>query len=412
MRWHYKLKKRWFSFLQKYKLKAQLRNVRKLFIFLFLVWFSGSLLTIASQWAFAREQHQNLQAYLKYFWIVIIELVSGFDIPGDVELHVASQLISILMLIMGLVVVGLFTGQIISMFVHVLQKSELFPEKPENFQFEKPVNVCGCNERVYNIIENIRWNSRSVNREIILVDEQADQFQRRNYAQADDIWFLKGDPADRQILKKEIGRRDCRVIILSKDLQDKRWSNAISINTALAIEAFDENVHTVVEIVDKQSMGHFQRTKINDWVCVSEFSLKLIAQSALQPGMSNVYSAMLGNGVKARNSTRIRFSDAPLAPEFVGKTYTQVARIFREELAEWDVTLIGFAKYLRDSEKEKYDLTLRNSNYFIQINPPGKINKRRLAEHAGKLLFDKQTVLTNKDQLVYIAAHEISFEKI
>ena len=143
MNWGYKIKKKWFSFLQKYKLRTQLRNVRKLFVFLFFVWLCGSLLTIASQWLFAGELHETLQDYVKYFWIVIIELVSGFDIPEDISLHFVSQLISILMLIMGLVVVGLFTGQIISMFVHVLQKTELFPEKQENFQFEKPIIIIG-----------------------------------------------------------------------------------------------------------------------------------------------------------------------------------------------------------------------------------------------------------------------------
>lgn len=58
------------------------------------------------------------------------------------------------MLIVGLVVVGLLTGQIISMFVHVLQKSEYFPEKLHNFRFWKPgiICICSCNPRVHNII--------------------------------------------------------------------------------------------------------------------------------------------------------------------------------------------------------------------------------------------------------------------
>ncbi|KAA3609655.1 MAG: hypothetical protein DWQ05_22240 [Calditrichaeota bacterium] len=412
----YKIKKKWFSFLQKYKLKTQLNNVRKLFVFLFFVWLLGSLLTIASQWFFTAGSHDSLQDYVKYFWVVIIELVSGFDIPEDIPLHFVSQLISILMLIMGLVVVGLFTGQIISMFVHVLQKAELFSEKPENFQFDKPIIVCGCNERIYNIIENLRNNSLSSDREIIIIDNNAHQFKRKHYSQSDDIWYVSGDPADRSILEKAIGKRDCRVIIISKDMKDKKWSNAMSINTALAIEAFDESVHTVVEIVDIQSMNHFKRTKINDWVCVSEFSLKLISQSALQPGMANVFSSMLGMDSDDSESTRIRFSTIPLAEIFIGKSFSEIATIFRTELSKWDVTIIGFAKYLDMHEKEKFKLTIRNSNHYIQINPPSKRNipdkNTSSSLEPAKLYYYDDTILNKKDKLIYLARQEYDFRKI
>ncbi|MFQ5632125.1 MAG: NAD-binding protein [bacterium] len=385
-------------------------------MFLFFVWLSGSLLTIASQWLFAAELHESLQDYVKYFWIVIIELVSGFDIPDDIPLHYVSQLVSILMLIMGLVVVGLFTGQIISMFVHVLQKAELFSEKPENFQFDKPIIVCGCNERIYNIIENLRSNSLSSNREIILIDNNAHQLKKKHYKQSDDIWYLSGDPADREVLEKAIGKSDCRVIILSKDLKDKKWSNAMSINTALAIEAFDESVHTVVEIVDIQSMNHFKRTKINDWVCVSEFSLKLISQSALQPGMANVFSSMLGKDSKDHESTRIRFSSVPLADYFAGKSYAEISKIFLTDLHKWDATLVGFARYIEQEEKERLKLNLRNSNYFIQINPLSKRNipdkHSSSSQKSAKLFFYKDTILNKKDKLIYLARQELDFRKI
>lgn len=239
MNLRYTINKRFSGFLQKYRLKTQFRNVRKLFIFLFIVWVLGSLLTIISQWLFTSDLHASFHDYLKYFWVVIIELVSGFDIPDDIHLNVVSQFISIVMLVMGIVVVGLFTGQIISILVHVLQKAELLPEKPENFQFEKPIIICGRNRKLHNIIANLRKSIYSKNREIVVIDKASDQIRVTDRHYYKDVWQLKGEPADRKILEKAIGKNDSRVIILS---QDSDCDNNSSSNTIKPANVF--SIHT------------------------------------------------------------------------------------------------------------------------------------------------------------------------
>jgi len=416
MNLRYRLKKKWCGFWQKYRLKSQAKNVRKLFIFLFFVWLLGSILTIISQWYFAADTHTSVIDYIQYLWIVIIELVSGFDIPDTIKLHTVSRLISIFMLVMGIVVVGLFTGQIISMFVHVLQRSEYFPEKPENFLFESPIIICGKSSKLYNIIRNLRKSIFSRNREIVIVDKEADRIKNIDKESFYDTWYLAGDPGDRNVLQNAIGKRDCRVVILSGDLKDNQYSDSTAINTALAIEAFDEKVHTVLEIAHHQNVPHYTSTKINDWISVSEYSLKLISQSALQPGIANVYSRLLGNEIKNSKSNQIYFSATPLTEYFVGKSYREIKIIFCEELSHLDITLIGFVKYLKDEEKKKLGLTLRNSNYFIQINPIHRVNdihdNSEFVQQAGKIIFYKDTILNKNDMLVYLSQKEYNFNKI
>ena len=411
MKLKYKINKRFSSFLQKYKLKTQLKNVQKLFLFLLVVWLFGSFFTILSQWLFLGESHSSLRDYVQYFWVVIIELVSGFDIP-EVPMHTVSLLISIIMLVMGIVVVGLFTGQIISMFVHVLQKNEYFSEKPENFQFKSPIIICGVNPKLYNIIENLRKSSYSRDREIIIIDKDADQIKKNEGKYFNDIWYLSGDPANREILQKAIGKQDCRVIILSKELNGKKYTDSKAINTALAIEAFDEKVHTVVEIANKENTEHFKCTQINDWICISEYSLKLMSQSALQPGMANIYSRLLGDEVKDNTSTQIYFSSIPLSKYFVGKSYKEINKIASEKFVKLDITLIGFAKFLETEEKKRLNLKLRNSNYFIQINPINHKNgNSNFLQKSGKIFFHQNTKLNQKDKLIYLSTDEIDFDK-
>jgi len=412
----YRVKKKWCGFWQKYRLKSQAKNVRKLFLFMFLVWLLGSMLTIFSQWYFAAEAHKSFYDYIQYLWIVIIELVSGFDIPDTIKLHTVSRLISIFMLVMGIVVVGLFTGQIISMFVHVLQRAEYFPEKPENFKFEKPILICGSGSKLYNIIRNLRRSHFSRDREIVIIDSKADQIKNIDKELFYDTWYVVGDPGDRKVLENAIGKRDCRVIILSGDIFSSKYCDSCAINAALAIEAFDEEVHTVIEIARHENISHYAATRINDWISISEYSLKLISQSALQPGIANVYSHLLGDEAQDGQATQIYFSSVPLARYFVGKSFQQLREIFLKELADLDLTLIGFVKFLDDEFKRAHHLTLRNSNYFIQINPlsrpPDDENHSDFYQKSGKLFFFKDTRLTENDMLVYLSQNEINFNKI
>ena len=408
----YRASKKLSSFLQKYKLKTQFKNVQKLFLFLLVVWLIGSFLTILSQWIFLPEAHKSYQDYLQYFWIVIIELVSGFDIP-EVPMHTFSLLISIIMLVMGIIVVGLFTGQIISMFVHVMQKNEFYSEKPDTFQFDKPIIICGMNRKLNSIIKNLRKCHYSQKREIIIIDKDADQIKKNDEKYFDDIWYLKGDPASRDVLKKAIGKQDCRVIILAKDSKSIEYIDSNAINAALAIEAFDESVHTVIEIANNKNIEHFKCTKINDWICVSEYSLKLISQSALQPGMAKVYSRLLGHESKDEKSTKIYFSSTPLVNYFTGKSYNDINRIINRRFKHLDITLIGFAKYIEDDEKKKLNLKLRNSNYFIQINPVRKKNNTsKILNKTHKVFFGSDTKLNPMDKLIYLANNHINFDKV
>ena len=136
----YTLKKAILTFWHKYTIKTQLNNIAKLLLLVIVIWIIGSLLTIISQRLSQPEIHHGISDYLQYFWVVIIELISGYDI-GDISLSVPSKIIAVVMLISGLIVVGLFTGTLISMFVKVYERLEYLPEKPVNLRFKQPVRV-------------------------------------------------------------------------------------------------------------------------------------------------------------------------------------------------------------------------------------------------------------------------------
>jgi hypothetical protein len=438
----YKIKKAWFGFWQKYKLEVHLKIAGKLFLIFLVVWLIGSILTVLSQWAFI----DNLEGgtpfqfkYLKYLWTVVIELVSGFDVQED--LHVVSKIISVIILITGVVIFAVFTGQIVSMFVHVLQRAHHLPEKPGNFKFKRPIIICGINEKLYKIIEELKKSDLSRDREIIIVDNEADKIRVEDKNKFKDVWYNRGDQANRKVIEKVLGEKESSAIILSQEAvgnRHTRYSDARAIETALAIEGYSEKTHTVLELNDRTHIPHLKHTKINEWISIFEYGTKLVSQAALQHGIAGLYLDLLGGAAEDKQTGGIHFSRSGLPDSIVGITYEEI----RDKVLSnpfLDITLIGFAKYVDSETIERLGLDLANTFFIRQLNPrsrkcvicgsetfkvdelgrvlkkcPGCFQSEKSINRdaSNRLFFPKDTIIQKNDQLIYLSHKEIDFNRL
>lgn len=418
MRFPYDLKKALYSFWHKYTIKTQLNNISKLLLLVIIIWIIGSALTILSQRISMPEIHSGINDYLQYFWVVIIELISGYDV-GEISLSLASRIIAVVMLILGLVLVGLFTGTLISMFVKVYERMEYLPEMPGGLQFKQPVLICGLNNKIDAIIRYLRHADAMRNREIIIVDVGAGRYQIKDKKLYRDVWCVPEDPTIRDVLKRSVGTDECHAIIMAGKLKGPHGAthaDARTIETALAIEALDDRVHTIVEILDPKNKIHLGRTRINEWICIGEYGVRLISQCALQPGIADVFMKLLGEdgagGNNALNGDSIHLSGFSLPDVFIGITYRKAAEMIRSH-KDLDVTPIGFAKYLSDTEKQTRGLTLRNTNYYMVMNPRsverGEAHSDVNAESFTD--FHRDTILSTRDKLIYISGEDVDFNR-
>lgn len=437
----YKIKKSWFGFRHKYKLKTQSRIAFKLLLIFLVIWLLGSVLTILSQWAFTDNYSGTpfQKKYLKYFWPVIIELVSGYDIDHKaLSLNLISNIVSVLMLITGVVIFAIFTGQIVSMFIHVLQRIHLMPEKPYKFLFKRPVVICGINEKLHNIIKELRRSPLTHDREIIIVDKDADKLRVGDKELYRDVWHVKGDQADRKVLANVLGEEETSAIILAaapKECDLGRYSDSRAIETAMAIEGYRENTHTVLELMDDRNIPHLKHTKINEWIAVHEYGVKLTSQAALQQGMGSVFHYLLGIGDQNREPNRIHFSGSCLPGSFTGRTYEEVRNTLLAG-RDKDITLIGFARYVSPELSSRLNLDMGNSPYIKQVNPVsrtckccgvtitetdelGRIRIRCVdcltkqtggSGNASGWYFPASTMLNREDKLIYLSAGPADFE--
>jgi Trk K+ transport system NAD-binding subunit len=103
---------------------------------------------------------------------------------------------------------------------------------------------------------------------------------------------IRGDPTRRKVLFEAGVDRATTAVVLS-DPKISQNPDASSLLIALAIEDLAPSIYTIVEVHDSNNIKHFDRTAVNETVCHSELSERLIAQAAQNHHISLVYSELI-----------------------------------------------------------------------------------------------------------------------
>ncbi|MCP5054066.1 MAG: hypothetical protein GY940_43255 [bacterium] len=440
----YKLKKSLFGFLQKYGIKTQTKIGLRLLLVFLAIWFLASVAIILSQWAYTDNFHGTpFQAkYLKFFWPVIIELVSGYDIDGaEFGLNPLSDVLSILVVITGVIIVAIFTAQVVSMFIRMMERINYLPEKPENFTFNRPVLICGVNSKLHNIIIGLRKSCLIKDREIVVIGSSADKVEVKDKKLYQDVWHVKGDRADRKLLETVLGKEETAAIILAPQTADEshgRYADARAIETAMAIEGYREQAHTVLELLDERNIPHLKHTLIDEWISIFDYGIRMVSQSALQHEMGDIYHYLLGRDSGDGSTVQIFFSQGLLPSVFDGSTYKEARnQILVED--DIDATLIGFARHVDPQLVKKCQINLGHLPFIKQLNPvsrrchicgadinetdglgrvqrtcPDCFEKEKYQNQQAQnpWFYPNDTRLNRYDKLIYLSHQPIDFSRI
>ena len=187
--------------VQRYQLRRRLKEITNLMFVLLLVWFIGGTLTVLSQWIISPEAQDSASDYLQNYWIVFIEITSGFDVGDEVnKLNQGSFIITIVMLVSGMIIGGLVSGQIIAIILNATQKAGFVAEAPKNFRFIDPIIIFGINRYLHGIISSVRRIDGNANRDIIIIDEKADGVSILSKSNYKNIWYIKSNPTKKNYL--------------------------------------------------------------------------------------------------------------------------------------------------------------------------------------------------------------------
>ena len=335
------------------------------------------------------------------------------------------------MLVAGLVIGGLVSGQIIAIILNATKRAGYVPEAPDKFKFIDPVIIFGINTSVNGIIESIRTIDGGSERDIIIIDEKSDQIPILNKIIYKNVWYIKTNIPKKNYLKNiflnnisnnidqsdinklfKASKKSCRVIMLSSQSENnnQNFMDPETIRKAMEIETFKDDIYTIIQLESSESKRYLKNKQIDEWLHISEYSTRMIAQEAMRPGLNKVFNIIMGRNDDSGANEMIRLS---LIPKSLSNlSYIEIQKRITVNL-NIDCILLGFCKYLKEGDKGKEKL--RNPNYYFQINPPSKKRQQYFQNTLGTMSmnFAKDTILNadhSKDLLVYFSDKNIEFK--
>lgn len=270
------------------------------------------------------EEFGNLP---RAFWNIAVYLLSGLD-AATPRTGVGKTIVGV-MLVLGVGVVAVFTGTIASVLVERrIGRRRLMP----SYELKDHIIICNWNEKGLPIIKELHAPIVHQKRPIVIVSdhlEAVDLPDKEDIPELEDVYLIKGDPTQEHTLKRANLPLAFSVIVLA-DPEQKHLADAKNVLVCMAIKSLcqreEGSMHNImVEGVDPKNLEHLGRAGATEIVSAEDFSLKLLAQAALHPGLSIVYERLL---TISAESNEVYLEPVPLA--FHGKSFTEASRMLDE----------------------------------------------------------------------------------
>ena len=289
----------------------------RLFIASLLILVGGTILFYKFEVASPNSPYHSLSDAIK---AILIYFISGFD--TDAPATTGGLITSLLMIIFGIALVGLFTANIAAIIVEKKLKEGLGLEA---LTVKDHIIICGWNYKAEQIVKELHNDEAPIKYPVVIISNQIDEHP---IPDNDLVDFVKGDPSDEATLKKANIMYCKAAIILADITQENRKTNtpdAQSILTALAIETINPDVYTCVEVLNPKNIQHLKRANVDEIISVSELTGKLLAQSVMNLGLSGFITEVLST------NEGCEFYRIKLKLEYCNKTFLELFTTFKEK---------------------------------------------------------------------------------
>jgi voltage-gated potassium channel len=310
------------------------------------------------------EEFGNLP---RAFWNIAVYLLSGLDGPTP-RTAIGKTVVGI-MLVFGVGVVAVFTGAIASVLVERrIGRRRLMP----SYELNEHIVICNWNEKGLPIIKELHAPIVHLKRPIVIVSdrlEDVDLPDKEDIPELEDVYLIKGDPTQEHTLKRANLPLAFSVIVLA-DPEQKHLADAKNVLVCMAIKSLCKQegssmANIMVEGVDPKNLEHLGRAGASEIVSAEDFSLKLLAQSALHPGLSVVYERLLTISSK---TNEVYLEPAP--PALQGKSFVEASRMLDEtRRSDNPVLALGVirdGKIIINPRNDAFDV-FRDGDHLVMI---------------------------------------------
>ncbi len=386
----------WIFDLRYYTEEFQLSRIGKILLLMFVVWIVGANLIYTTEQLYHQDgipwTNEHFKNYSNVYWDVIVYLTSGVEdyVPDSPY----SKVITFTLLIAGIVIIGIFTANLVPVMIKVIHDKDYIKQKPLRIEFTNHYIICGNSRKLTGIIDQLSYYANKYNNPILIISNKAKSTPKICTKKYKNVWGIEGDPTSDAILAKANVNKAKSIILLTDDTQEPhQQADAELINISYKLY----NNHTIVEINNLAYIPHLVRANVNLIIDPKEYSYRLIAQSALTPGLSFVYHELLS---ASQNSSKMCFMPVKKLAELygkdiVGRSYREIVQLHLSGNID-DFIIIGYQVVFSDKSAEHIGRGDNDStNNIDRINPSINENK-----------YNQDFKLNSLDNLIVIAYDE------
>jgi voltage-gated potassium channel len=360
----------------------RLRQIARLATWTIVSWILGANIVHMTE-RFYNPDTGPFSTYWKSYWHILIVLISGIEDKEPVSL--AGRIEITLMLVIGIILISLLTGEIVSILVRKNEQAGKIQSKPPQAVFSNHIIIIHVNHHLDPIIREIHQGSKG-KAFILIISPEVDTLAATDKSIYSRVFGLAGNPLHPRVLLEGGVEHARRVIILSPFSQESTPDDADrqALMAALAVNCKHQNVHTIVELHSSNSLKHASVLDNVEYVVSKKYCEYLISQSIITNYITEIF-----NDLMTFSQDTSEFYTELTPPSLIGKTYRE-AQLHFMNMDHEAIILIGLVKSNGDAHDPHFILKYQE---FVKKNP------------------DQDYVLKQTDKLVLIAHDTPAFSK-
>jgi voltage-gated potassium channel len=282
-----------------------------------LIWISGAAVLHLVE----RKTNKAFGTFGDSLWNVWVLIFSG-----DVEppTSIIGRIASMVLLVAGVGVAGLFTASVASLLVErYLRRSDV-----SHFEMDDHLVLCNWAPRALEWIREVHSKIITDPRPIVIIHDNPDEIDlpdKQDEPAFNDVYIVKGDPTNEVILQRAKIAHAHSIVILS-DGREGRHADGKSILTCIAIRQIcrgDHQPSIIAECHNSNNRFHLLKAGASEIVSSDSLGIRLLARSALFHGMTQFYQELL---TVRRDANEVYLLPAPEA--LIGREFGELSEMF------------------------------------------------------------------------------------
>jgi voltage-gated potassium channel len=268
-----------------------------------------------------RGTNEAFATWRESLWNVWVTLFSGLN---NAPTSRAGRLIVSAVLVVGVALAGLFTASVAS----ILVERALRSREVTNLEMSGHLVLCTWSPRALDWIRKVHSGIVEEKRPVVIVHNTPDDValpDKQDDAAFNDVYIVKGDPANEVILRRAKVPQAHSVVILSDETQDQH-ADGKTIVCCIAVKnacVGERQPNIVAECHDPKYRSHMRKAGADELISAADFGLRLMARASLFHGMTRVYQELLS---VRRDANELYL--VPVPAQLVGMDFVKAASVF------------------------------------------------------------------------------------